>query len=85
MDTRSIVMYHLQATVEAFTPLGFPATADDAMLLQEFMLDSVAYTSLLTALEGEFGFIPMGILRGVAFPETIGELIEAYQAESAAA
>lgn len=83
MEIRSVVLRHLQATVEMFTPLAFPDEVADDQLLRDFMLDSVAYTSLLTSLEGEFGCIPLGILSGTAFPETIGELIEAYAAEAA--
>lgn len=83
MEIREIVLTQLKLTVELFTPLPFPDTVDDRQLLRDFMLDSVAYTSLLTALEGELGLIPLGILGGTAFPETVGELIEAYAAEVA--
>lgn len=79
MDIRSVVLQQLKATVDDFTPVAFPSEVDDAMRLNDFMLDSVAYTSLLIGLEGALGFIPMKILQGIAFPETIGELITAYE------
>lgn len=81
METRTIILTHLQTTVEQFTPLPFPAMIEDEMQLNDFHLDSVAFTSLLVALEQQFGFIPTGILRGIAFPQTIGELITAYEVE----
>jgi acyl carrier protein len=83
MDIRNIVLQQLKATVERFTSFPFPNEVDDSFLLRDFMLDSIAYTSLLVKLEGELGFIPLGILSGTAYPETIGELINAYAAEAA--
>lgn len=82
MDTRTIVLGQLQATVEAFTPRPFPPNVKNEKPLNDFHLDSVAFTSLLVALEQQFGFIPIGILRGVAFPQTVGELIAAYEEEA---
>lgn len=79
MQTRTIILSQLQATVEQFSPLPFPDVVEDEMSLNDFHLDSVAFTSLLVALEQQFGFIPMDILRGIAFPQTIGELIQMYE------
>jgi hypothetical protein len=81
MDVRNIVLQQLKATVEKFTPFPFPDQVDESIVLRDFMLDSIAYTSLLAKLEGELGFIPMGILSGTAYPETIGALINAYATE----
>jgi hypothetical protein len=72
---------YLAATVEEHSPLPFPEEIDEEMPLKEFWLDSVAFAGLLTAIEGEVGYIPSTILGGVAFPETIGELIVAYEQE----
>lgn len=79
---RNVILKHLAATVAEHSPLPFPDKIDEAMPLKDFWLDSVAFASMLTAIEGEVGFIPMQILRGKAFPETIGELIAAYERES---
>ena len=77
-DIAQIVLAHLKTTVEALTPLPFPDDVDAETPLQTFRLDSVAFTSLLVGLEQELGFIPSDILQGIAFPETVGELIESY-------
>jgi acyl carrier protein len=82
MDVRTLVLQQLKTTIEMFTSFPFPDDVDDSFLLRDFMLDSVAFTSLLAGLEGQLGFIPMGILSGTAYPETIGELINAYTAEA---
>jgi acyl carrier protein len=82
METRPIILNQLQATVEQFSALPFPPVVDDAMVLNDFQLDSVAFTNLLVALEQQFGFIPLGILRGIAFPQTVGELVAAYENEA---
>ena len=81
MDIRSIILAQLQTTVEQFSMLPFPTVVDDETVLNDFHLDSVAFTNLLVGLEQQFGFIPMGILRGIAFPQTVGELIAAYEEE----
>ena len=78
MEIRTTILQQLQATVEQFSVLPFPAVVDDEMLLNDFHLDSVAFTTLLVGLEQQLGFIPLDILRGIAFPETVGELIAAY-------
>lgn len=80
---RDVILKHLAATVAEHSPLPFPEEIEEEMLLKDFWLDSVAFFGMLTAIEGEVGFIPEGILRGVAFPETIGELIAAYEPEGA--
>ncbi len=82
MEIRRIILAQLQLAVEEFTPLPFPSDVDDDMLLDEFRLDSVAFTNLLVGLEQQLGFIPSGMLRGIAFPETVGEFIEAYESEA---
>lgn len=82
MDVRQLILAELRATVEEFTPIPFPDPVDDDMLLDAFHLDSGAFTTLLVGLEAQMGFIPSGILQGVAFPETVGDLIQAYEDES---
>ncbi len=76
---RDVVLKHLAATVAKHSPLPFPDEIDEAMSLKDFWLDSVAFFSMLTAIEAQVGFIPKDMLAGVAFPETIGELIAAYE------
>ncbi len=81
MTIREIVRNQLAAVVEESSPIPFPDTIDDDDLLEAFGLDSVAYTSLLTRIEGEVGYIPTPILEGDFYPETFGELVSAYQTE----
>lgn len=81
MEIRSIVLAQLTSIVDQFSP--FPIEVHDETLLDELGLDSVAFTSLLVGLERELGFIPSGILQGLLFPETVGELIETYENEAA--
>ncbi len=83
MNIREMVLRHLAAVVTERSPLPFPAEVDDEMLLDDFWLDSIAFTALVTGIEAEVGFIPTEILKGVSFPETIGDLIEAYEFEAA--
>jgi acyl carrier protein len=77
-EIHDIILTHLRTTVESLTPLPFPDDVDAETPLQTFRLDSVAFTSLLVGLEQAFGFIPSKILQGIAYPQTVGELIEAY-------
>ena len=81
-NMRNTVLTQLQTIVENFTPLPFPDDVNDDTTLDAFRLDSIAFTTLLVNLEGEVGFIPSNILEGIAFPETVGDLIDAYEKES---
>lgn len=82
MNIRTIILRQLKVAVEAFTPVSFPDDVSDEMFLDDFWLDSIAFTSLLSALEADLGFIPIGILTGSSFPRTIGELIKLYEDEA---
>jgi acyl carrier protein len=77
---REVVRNKLASVVEEHSPVPFPETINDDDLLEDFGLDSVAFTSLLAQLEEELGHIPTAILEGDAYPETFGELVAAYQA-----
>lgn len=79
MTIREIVRNKLASVVEAHSPMPFPETISDDDLLETFGLDSVAFTSLIAQLEEEVGFIPTEILEGDAYPETFGELVQAYE------
>ena len=79
MSIREIVRNKLAAVVAENSLMPFPETIDDDDLLETFGLDSVAFTSLLTQLEEAIGFIPEAILEGEAYPETFGELVQAYK------
>ncbi len=81
MDIRQIIITHLAAIVEENSPLPFPNPVPDDTRLEDFWLDSIAFTSLFVAIEEEVDFIPADILKGVAFPQTIGELVEMYETE----
>lgn len=80
MTIREIVQRQLAAVVAEYSPIPFPDTIGDDDLLEAFGLDSVAYTSLLTRIEEDVGYIPTAILEGDFYPETFGELVSAYQA-----
>ena len=82
MDIHAIFLHHLKVTVEKFTPVSFPNEISDEMFLDDFWLDSIAFASLLTAMDAELGFIPAGILTGAVFPRTIGEFVKAYEDEA---
>lgn len=82
MRIREIVLKHLAAVVQTNSPLPFPEEVSDEMFLNDFWLDSIAFTSLVTLIEVELGFIPLPILKGTAFPRTIGELVQAYEDEA---
>jgi len=79
VSIREIVRSKLAAVVAENSLMPFPETLDDDDLLETFGLDSVAFTSLLTQLEEAIGFIPEAILEGEAYPETFGELVQAYE------
>ena len=79
MSIRDIVRNKLASVVEEHSPIPFPETISDDAPLDAFGLDSIAFTSLITQLEEETGHIPTAILEGDAYPETFGELVEAYQ------
>ena len=82
MQIREIVLKHLASVVETNSPLPFPEDVSDEMFLDDFWLDSIAFTSLVTGIEAELGIIPLPILKGTAFPRTIGELVQAYEDEA---
>ncbi len=78
MSTREIVQTRLAAVVAEHSPMPFPDAIDDDDELDVFGLDSLAFMSLLTAIEKEVGYIPKPILEGDLYPETFGELVSAY-------
>lgn len=80
MSTRDIVEARLASVVAEHSPMPFPDAIDDDDELDIFGLDSLAFMSLLTAIEGEVGYIPEAILEGDLYPETFGELVAAYNA-----
>ncbi len=80
MSTRDIVKARLAEVVAEHSPMPFPDAIDDDDELDVFGLDSLAFMSLLTAIEKEVGYIPKPILEGDLYPETFGELVSAYDA-----
>lgn len=82
MQIRSIVLSQLQSVTEEFTPLPFPENVHDDILLDTFRLDSIALTSLFVRLEEQLGFIPTMILDNNSIPQTVGELVHAYEVEA---
>ena len=79
MNIREIVLKHLANIVTEHSPVPFPDDVTDDTMLDEFWLDSVAFAALISALEGEVGFVPTDILEGAFYPESIGELVKLYE------
>lgn len=82
MQIREVVLKYLAVVVEENSPLPFTEQIEEEMLLEDFWLDSIAFTSLVTGIESEVGFIPLAILKGTDFPRTIGELVQMYENEA---
>jgi len=61
--------------------MPFADDIDDDDELDIYALDSLAFMSLLTAIEKDVGYIPQAILAGDIYPETFGELVAAYDAQ----
>lgn len=80
MSIRDICKVKLAAVVAEHSPMPFPDAIDDDDELDVYGLDSVAFMSLLTAIEQDVGYIPKAILAGDLYPETFGELVSAYDA-----
>jgi len=80
LSTRDFVQTRLAAVVAEHSPMPFPDAIDDDDELDIFGLDSLAFMSLLTAIEKDVGYIPTAILEGDLYPETFGELVSAYDA-----
>ena len=78
MDIRDICKDKLAAAVAEHSPMPFPDDIDDDDELDVFGLDSLAFMGLLTSIEKEVGYIPNAILEGDLYPETLGELVSAY-------
>lgn len=78
MNIRDICKAKLEAVVAEHSPMPFPDAIDDDDELDIYGLDSVAFMSLLTAIEKDVGYIPKAILAGDIYPETFGELVSAY-------
>mgnify|MGYP001422285870 FL=1 len=79
MDLRNIVLARLEKAVAAHSPMPFPQDMEDEDELDVFGLDSLAFMGLLTGIEKDVGFIPRAILEGDLYPETLGELVSAYE------
>jgi len=78
LSTRDICQAKLASVVAEHSPMPFPDSIDDDDELDIYGLDSVAFMSLLTAIEKEVGYIPKAFLSGDLYPETFGELVSAY-------
>lgn len=79
MAIRDIIQSKLANIVAENSLVPFPDTISDDDPLDAFGLDSVAFVALLTQIEEEVGYIPAPILEGDLYPETFGELVDAYQ------
>jgi acyl carrier protein len=84
-NIRTVVLTHLAAVMQEHSPLPVPDPFRDEMAVEDFWLDSLAYTSLFTVIEADLGFIPPDILNGETFPATVGELIAMYESAAEAA
>ena len=82
LSIRNTVLTRLAEAVAEHSPMPFPDTIDDDDELDIFSLDSLAFMGLLTAIEKDVGYIPRVILEGDLYPETLGELVSAYDAKA---
>ena len=81
MDIRKIVLNKLEQAVVEHSLMPFPDEMDDDVELDIFGLDSLAFMGLLTSIEKDVGYIPRAILEGDLYPETLGELVSAYETD----
>ncbi|NTU84560.1 MAG: hypothetical protein HGA45_35220 [Chloroflexales bacterium] len=79
MNIRDVVLRHLAATVEHYSPVQFPHNVADEMRLDRFWIDSVGFAALMSSLEAELGYIPLVLLEGAYYPETFGGLVAIYE------
>lgn len=79
MNTREVILKQLAAIVTESSPVPFPAEVSDAMMLDEFWLDSLAFVQLLTRIEAELQCEPLTFFEGAEFPRTIGDLVKIYE------
>ena len=84
MSVRATILESIAEITEGHLLNAVPEGVTAATRLPELGFDSVAYMALISVLEEKLGFIPEGILDGAKFPETIGELIQIYDAENKA-
>lgn len=82
MDIRATILKHLASTMEEQSPIPCPGEVPDAMRLDEFWLDSVAFAAWVSGLESELGYIPSALTEGASFPETFGEFVQLYAAHA---
>lgn len=80
MNIQNIVETQLRLAIAEHSSV--PVEFDNESYLDEFQLDSVAFTAMLVQLEAKIGFIPDSMLSGIEYPETVGELVEMYQRQA---
>lgn len=85
MEIRTVVLDQLAVTVAEASPVPFPADVPDAMMLDEFWLDSLAFAQLLTRIETALGCVPLTFVEETEFPRTVGDLVKVYQVKALAA
>jgi len=79
IEPRLIQLLRQEIVLAGGTP---PAVLARAAVLAETGLDSLGFATLMVAMEREFGLDPFGGVDEIIYPETFGELLEAYEAAS---
>jgi acyl carrier protein len=78
MTVREIVMKQLAEVVELHSLIPFSDDITDDTRLDEFMLDSIAFTALMSQIEEQIGSLTPRETGGMTYPQTIGELVAMY-------
>lgn len=82
MDIFDTILKELKTILDEGSPVPLPDDVSRDTRLEDLALDSLSYSNLLNALESTLGYIPTKVLQGVWFPDTLGDLVEAYEEEA---
>ncbi len=78
-NVRDIFFQNLADVIKQHAEVSLDEVVTDDTLIQDFGLDSVAFSDLVSRLERDVGFIPESILDGTGFPNTIAEFLALYE------
>lgn len=81
MDTRAVIIEQMAEIVEGFSSLPFPEDISDETTLATLWLDSMAFVDLIGTLEEILGYVPVAIIEGEFYPQTVGEFVALYTTE----
>lgn len=84
MDVHGIVLDKLAVTVGESSPMPFPESVSDDMMLDEFWLDSVALANLFIRIEEALNCSQVSFTDGTEFPRTVGDVVRIYEKKALA-